>query len=233
MSEHAALPQSDLCQECGCSLVPLAIPHTKRKCEKCGKDTYVCEAGKKGGIVIRAGDQFTIPAGFIKLSLDPNNASVLTRHGIPWFINFLFSRGEVGSQDKIGATLDSYIAEGEHVLKKSELLKQCNLEDDAQAPEVEKLLEQNQGKPEWWALTLAVLAGEAKRSLETTDTHRTAWVMSKLATCRAMLLFHQELEQHVWSGYSAAHLRHMLTLWKANERTPTKNFGNRRWHRTH
>jgi hypothetical protein len=225
MSEQTATPQNDVCQECGCSLTPLPIPHTKRPCQKCGKATYFCEPGEKGGIVVRAGDQFTIPAGYIKVSLDPDQArGVLTRHGIPWFVQLLFSRGDVNSQDQVGLTLDNHIAEGEQVLKNSALLKAFDLEDEAQAAEVWKVVEQNKGKPEWWAAAVVALAREAKRSLEANDAPRTAWVMNKLATCRAMLLYHLELEQHVWRGYLAAHLRKVLTLWKANEENADEEF---------
>jgi len=224
MPEQTALPQNAVCEECGCSLCPLSIPHCQRQCGKCGKPTYVCEPGDKGGIVVRSGDQFTIPAGFIKLSLDPNHTGMMTRHGIPWFVQLLFASGEAESPDKIISTLDSYIAQGEQILKASELLKPFDLENEAQAAEGWKLLEKHQGTPEWWATSVIVLAQEAKKTIEANDARRTAWVMSKLATCRALLLFHTTLEQSVWRGYSTGQLRKVLTLWKTNEENADEEF---------
>lgn len=63
-------------------------------------------------------------------------------------------------------------------------------------------------------MAVVAYAIEAKRAIEANDPRRTAWVMSRLGPCRAMLLFHTTLEKHVWSGYSWDHLRKMLTLWK-------------------
>lgn len=228
MPEQTVTPQGGVCEECGCSLCPLSIPHTRRMCYKCGKATYVCERGEKGGIVVRTGDQFTIPEEYLRPSLDPEAKSVLTRHGIPWIVQLLFSRGEVNSPEQIGLTLDSYIAEGEGVLRNSALLAHLDLDDETQGADVWKLLEQNQGKPEWWAGSVIVLAGEVKRSLQENDASRTAWLMSKLATYRAMVLFHRELEQHVWHGYTSAQLRNVLTLWKSHEENADEEF----WQRT-
>lgn len=225
---QADLPEKDVCEECGCSLRPLPIPHTKRPCQKCEKVTYVCEAGEKGGIVVRPGDQFMIPAGYIKVSLDPSSSGVLTQHGIPWLVQHLFSSGEVNSQDEVGKTLDEYAAEADQYLKSSQLLRRFDLSDEAHAAEVWSLLEQNRGKPEWWAACVSVLAREARRALEAGDAPRTAWVMSKIATCRAMLLFHRDLEQHVWRGYVAGRLRNVLGLWRANENNDDEEF----WQRT-
>src|SRR4051794_19185897 len=86
---------ANFCDKCGRSLVELNVPHVKRKCQECGKTIHLVEPGEGGeGIKVEAGDQFVIPAGFIRMSLDPAASSGrLSRPGVTWLTERFFFDG--------------------------------------------------------------------------------------------------------------------------------------------
>lgn len=66
----------DRCVEYGCSLTLLPGRRVERPCEKCGRATYIFEAGEGvQGIVIRTGDRPFAGPGAINLSLFAERAS--------------------------------------------------------------------------------------------------------------------------------------------------------------
>lgn len=63
------------CSQCGRSIVPLNVPHLSAECADCGKTIHFVRTAPNGvGIQVEKGERFSIPAGFIQLSLDPRFA---------------------------------------------------------------------------------------------------------------------------------------------------------------
>jgi hypothetical protein len=60
------------CEQCRDVVERTDVPHVVRKCPGCGREMHVVELGPHGiGIQVREGDVFTIPAGWLRLSLNP------------------------------------------------------------------------------------------------------------------------------------------------------------------
>ena len=72
------------CSYCSRSLVPLETTYLSSDCTKCNRTAYyVRHDPETGGIKVEAGERFTIPEGFIKLSLQPSGRAKLFRPGLP------------------------------------------------------------------------------------------------------------------------------------------------------
>jgi hypothetical protein len=107
----------EFCQKCGKSLVPLQTFHVKRLCEECGQSFYISETGEKNqGVQIRKGDQVIIPAGVIRFSLDPAEATgTFSKDGISWFAEGLYFSNQPNTPEKVISTLDKYEEEAVQV----------------------------------------------------------------------------------------------------------------------
>jgi hypothetical protein len=81
------------CDQCALSLIPLAVPHVARTCKTCRKTVHLVEQGEGGvGIKVRQGDSFTIPAGWLTLSLDLRKSpGRFARPGLTWFVQQLLT----------------------------------------------------------------------------------------------------------------------------------------------
>jgi hypothetical protein len=94
MNEGPVSPSPDVvpgCEQCKHIKDYPDLPHCVRKCEHCGRIMQVREPGDHGiGLRVREGDQFTLPAGSIRLSLDPRLSSgQFTKKGLHWFGKFM------------------------------------------------------------------------------------------------------------------------------------------------
>ena len=132
------------------------MPHLKRQCEECGEIVHVAEPGKGGkGIAIEKGDQFVIPAGFIRLSLDPRKATgKFFRPGINWFVRKLYFEGMPNTAEGLDSLLQQYQEQADEVLQNSSLLKDFDLEDPEDGEKVFDFLQDKDTTPEWWAFVL-------------------------------------------------------------------------------
>src|SRR5438874_510270 len=103
--------QPRFCDQCGRSLLPLDIPHVARACAECGKKVYLVEPGEEGGIQIRPGDEFTIPAGWLTMSLDPAKArGRFFRHGVTWYVTQQLTGALPAAPADLDRFLDGYYA---------------------------------------------------------------------------------------------------------------------------
>lgn len=86
-----SVSESKFCDRCGESLTPLLTIHQSKSCSAtgCGKTIYFQKWAENGGIILEAGNQLHIPAGTIKLSLDPEHG-YLSQAGLLGFIRDLF-----------------------------------------------------------------------------------------------------------------------------------------------
>ncbi len=89
------------CDKCANIIERTDIPHVIRKCEGCGRSLHVYEPGKHGiGIPIREGDQFVIPADWLKLSLNPlKSTGQFYKGGLQWYAELIYLDGLPNKKD--------------------------------------------------------------------------------------------------------------------------------------
>ena len=131
------------CAQCGRSLVPLDVPHLSAECADCGKTVYFVRTAPDGtGIQFEKGERFTIPAGFIQISLDPASRGKLFRPGL----SFLLKQFFIGNYPKEPKDFVSFAKilsdEADALLMSSERLKGLDLDNEGDAKAaIEKLKE--------------------------------------------------------------------------------------------
>jgi hypothetical protein len=98
------------CDRCGRSLLPLDVPHVRRQCEECGKTIHLVDRGDgEKGIRVQPGDAFTLPADWLRLSLDPRKSrGRFTRFGAAWFVKTVLTGDIPRDPSKLGRLLDQY-----------------------------------------------------------------------------------------------------------------------------
>ena len=206
-------PSPKYCDQCGKSVVALDVPHTARQCVDCDRTIYVVEPGDDGGIKVQAGDKFVIPADFLQFSLDPTQTTgKFFRPGISWFVRNLYfhhvdeiqriAAGEV-TPEKINGILDGYENEADAVLKNSKMFEYLDLDDEEQAAKAVKHVQEERDSREWWAMLVGALAKVARDAICAGDVARAVSATNAMVNARAMLIFAQHLESHVWQGYRA------------------------------
>jgi hypothetical protein len=198
MSDAEARP-ARYCEQCGRSLRPLDVPHVERPCAECGRSVYVVERGD-GGIQIRAGDKFTIPAGWLTMSLDPaKSTGRFFRHGVTWYVTQLLTEALPGAKADVDAYLDRCYSQADQVLEASPKLAHLDLDSAAGANAAPEIIEH--GSAEWWATVMGVSVlniGEARESGSVEDA--IVWT-ARLQAARAMLVYLKQLDEYVWTGY--------------------------------
>lgn len=197
--------QERFCSHCAKSFVPLDVPHLSADCGKCGRTSfYVRYDADGGGIRIEAGERFTVPAGFIKLSLDPSSRGKLFRSGLPFLVKQLFLGVNPKSSDQIQSFAEELSADADSILKKSKVLEGLNLEDEKDATEAFKRLNENQESREWHAMGVGALSQQMREAIEGTDAKQAAWAAYMLGTYRGLTIVTEPLfEQTLWRGYLA------------------------------
>ncbi len=217
---HWTMPEPKFCDHCAASLVPLAVPHVERSCTDCGKSTFIVEPGDGGrGIKIREGDNFTIPAGWLKMSLDPSKATArLFKPGVAWFVTQLLA-GELPSEpNDVGAYLQKLKEKADLVLEASPRLSHLDLENEEDADKAIELLESDRNSAEWWALLIGSLASSLLDDLHAGAAPSVVVHSVRMQAAHSMLVFKQNLEEHVWTGYR--HTGLIYDIASASARTP-------------
>jgi hypothetical protein len=130
VSGHEGIPISDeICEDCGALVAEPNAPHTRRDCEKCGKQRFGT-AGPEG-VKTEPGDTFVIPAGFLTMSLDPTQSNGrLMRPGMTWLVREGFFANASEDADSVGSSLDAYEEQADRILKVSEVLKDIDLDSE-------------------------------------------------------------------------------------------------------
>ncbi|MDP9419441.1 MAG: hypothetical protein M3P53_04730 [Actinomycetota bacterium] len=214
------MPEQRFCGQCGRSVVPLAVPHVERPCDECGKPVFLVEPGEGGkGIRVREGDKFTIPAGWLTMSLDPaKTTGRFFRPGVTWFVTQLMA-GELPSQPHdVAAYLDKLKSNADAVLGASERLSHLDLESEADAEKAIKLLEQDRDTIEWWAFMVGTFAAVLLDEVQSGAPPGPILQAVRMQAAHSMLVFKQSLEEHVWTGYK--HTRLIYDIASASARTP-------------
>ena len=209
MTEAPELGKKRFCQDCGKSLVQLDVPHTSRPCEVCNKTTYFVSPGDDGvGIKIEKGDTFTIPAGWLTISLDPaKSRGTFTRHGVNWFVRGLIFGALPSAPEKVVDYLRYLDGEADKALLASPRMADLDINSQSDMNRAYERFKDEQDSIEHVAI---LLSAGAHRSLDLLgdDSSReelVQWVTVTVAA-QMMLLYKQALENHVWAGYEQTRL---------------------------
>lgn len=193
------------CSQCGMSLVPLDIPYLSKECESCHKTAYyVRHDVESGGIKIEKGESFTIPKGFIQLSLDPTLRGKLFRPGLPFLLNRMFHSSSPKLPEDISDCTSSLKELSEKIVDESELLEGLDLEDEEDGNRAYEILKANNHSREWHAMSMGVFSDIAKEAMKEKDAQKAAWAGYMLGTTRGLTLVTEHLfENTLWQGYLA------------------------------
>jgi hypothetical protein len=182
---------------------------------------YLLEAGEGGSIQIREGDRFTIPAGFIKISLSSTSTGVLFRPGLKFLLKQLFYSGQPRDVNDIPQLLERYQKVADHILEQSELLKDTDIDSEAGASKAWDLLQKNTDTREWYALLLGTFVKILEESIAGNDQGKAVWAMYHAATAHAMTVAAEGMfEQTLWRGYLANRVVYEAAV--AASRTPAE-----------
>lgn len=194
------------CSQCGLSVVPLDQPHVARNCNTCGRETFLQERGEGGGLVIRKGDRFTIPAGSLSMSLDPSSRGRLFRPGLRFLLTKMFA-GDLPTQStEIPRLLEGYTEFADKILGSSPLLKDLDLETEIGGAEAWRRLEaEHRDSREWYAILLGSFVQLTTRAIADADSQAAAlWARNAATVHAATIALDPVFEQTVWRGYLAS-----------------------------
>ncbi|MBK6961201.1 MAG: hypothetical protein IPH23_08330 [Gammaproteobacteria bacterium] len=156
------------------------------------------------GIKVEKGERFTIPAGFIQISLDPASRGKLSRPGLSFLLRQFF----VGNYPKEPKNFVSFAKsvndEADAILKSSERLKGLDLDKEGDAKTAIEKLKENQQSRDWHAMTMGAFCQSVTEAINKQDALSSAWSGYMLGTARGLTIVTEPLfEQTLWRGYLA------------------------------
>jgi hypothetical protein len=157
-----------------------------------------------GGITIKTGDRFTIPAGWMQISLAPTSRGKLFRPGLKFLLRWLFYAGQPKDADDIANMLKRYEDTADQILKACPLLKEFDLDTPEGAKPAFELLEKDKSTREWHAVLLGTFSKVAADAIAANDTSKAVWAMYHAAQAHAVVVTTEPVfEQTLWRGYLA------------------------------
>jgi hypothetical protein len=165
---------------------------------------YVVEPGEGGqGIQIRKGDRFTIPAGWLKISLDPSKSTGrLSRSGVTWLVTNLTTGELPTAASDVEDYLERLKSRCDEVLEGSDKLSHLDPDDERDGDKAFELLKSDRDSIEWWAFVMGSYAAALLNDLRTGGPAGEMLLHSfRMQAAHSMMVFKQSLEEHVWTGY--------------------------------
>lgn len=202
------------------------MPHCVRICKGCGRKMQAFEPGEGGkGIMVQEGDEFVIPAGFFKLSLNPLESNVhFLPAGLQWFAELIFVDQLTSREDQLEEVLATEEVKLLAICRESPIVQGFDISvEDEWNKALGKLLE-NKQTAEFWAALAGIYLGMADFCIKQGDARKSAWAMACFERCRAMLIFKQKLEIPVWMGQSARRLINLLDVWHEHKENDDEAF---------
>lgn len=161
-------------------------------------------------------------------SLDRNKSSGwFSRSGLAWYVSVLLSAGAPETPDDIESLFDRYFEECQSILRRSEALKDLDLDTEAGVhAAAERVINTDHLRDsiEYWAIGEGAALADTVAALADGDTQRVAWAMNRLTNAHAMVVFKRNLENILWRGYLADGLREMLQIWRDNPHNSKEEF---------
>lgn len=193
------------CAQCGRSLIPLDVPHLSAECADCGKTVHFVRTVPDGtGIQVEKGERFTIPAGFIQLSLDPASRGKLFRPGLSFLLKQFFIGNYPKEPKDIVPFAKNLDDEADAILKSSERLKGLDLDKEVDAKAAIEKLKEDQESRDWHAMTMGAFSQSVTEAIEKKDALSAAWSGYMLGIVRGLTIVTEPLfEQTLWRGYLA------------------------------
>jgi Domain of unknown function (DUF4263) len=221
-SDQASSP----CASCADVIERHDVPHVIRTCASCGREMHIYEPGAHGrGLVVRPGDRPTIPAGFLKLSLNPLKSSGhLTKAGIHMLAQTFFLSGLPRQED-------GYLEFAANVEKEMDAIaaaflteKGFDLNDASHSDRISSLMQEDQTTKEYWAFSAGLFLNLAREAVAQGDARRAAWAAAYAERLRSMVVFKESLEEVVWMAYSARRLIDVLQIWDGHSQNSDEEF---------
>lgn len=199
----AARPEK-FCPQCGRSTLPLPVPHLSTECKECGRTVFFIRPGENGeGIRVEAGERFTLPAGWLKLSLEPTPQGKLFRSGLPFLLNQFFV-GNVPKEDGIIQFVNDIEKDFDSYVEKTEAAKGLDLSTEEGAKELTARLEKDKQSRDWYIFAASMFCGGIKWSIENSNAPRAAWAGYMMGTLRGLSIVTEPVfEETLWRGYLA------------------------------
>lgn len=165
---------------------------------------FVRTAPNGTGIQVEKGERFTIPAGFIQISLDPASHGKLFRPGL----SFLLKQFFIGNYPKEPKDFVSFARilndEADAILKSSERLKGLDLGKEVDAKAAIEKLKEDQESRDWHAMTMGAFSLSVTEAIDKKDALSAAWSGYMLGIVRGLTIVTEPLfEQTLWRGYLA------------------------------
>jgi hypothetical protein len=212
------------CQQCGQSLVPLAVPHVSRQCAACAQTVYLAnQAPDNKGILVEKGDTFTLPSGWLTISLDPSKSKgSFTRSGVNWFVEFLITSRLPADPSKVEIFLRDLDKEADEAIRNSSRMPGVSPESEADMHRFFEAFKDDRDTIEWRAIMLSVLTQHSLKMLvdDNCSKEELAFEIARTLAAQVMLVYKQSLEAHIWAGYEQTRL--VYDVASAGASTPTE-----------
>jgi hypothetical protein len=115
----------------------------------------------------------------------------------------------------------------DNYLRKSEILKDLDINNPDHSEEIFQRLNSNQSSSEWWAYLFGVFNSIAKGALDENNARKAAWAIGNAERCRSMLVFKDNFEEVVWMGNSARRIIDVINTWHSNTTNSDEEFWQR------
>jgi hypothetical protein len=187
---------------------------------------HIVEPGEHGrGINIRQGDRFTIPAGWIKLSLNPlHSTATLTRYGIEDFVGKLFLGEIVSAHDKFEDSLLDLERQTDAIMYAFPPLDGLDINNCEHSERILNIMNEYKSTREHWAFWVGKFLAISREAREKQDHIQAAWAIACAERCRSMMIFKEALEEVVWMGHSAKRILDILQVWDSQKSNSTEEF---------
>jgi hypothetical protein len=187
---------------------------------------HIFEPGEHGqGMMIRTGDRPVIPAGWLKLSLNPLHGNGrLSRAGIQMlagglFVDGLYKKEETYEED--AAALERYVDELVNAFPPLQGLDVNRLED---AAKIVAAMQEHKDSHEFLALWIGQFLAMAREARAAGNAVRASWATACAERLRALLKFRQELEEVVVMGSAVRRVIDVLGIWDAQKGNAAEEF---------
>lgn len=198
-------PPEKFCPQCGRSTLPLSVPHLSADCKNCSRTVHFIRQGENGeGIRVEAGERFTIPSGYMTLSLEPGSRGKLFRPGLSLLLNQFFL-GTPPTQEGMSQFVLDVEKEFDCYLEKSDAAKGLNLSIEEDFKELAARLENDKQSRDWYIFMATIYcSGIKKWSIENDNAQKAAWAGYMMGTLRGLSIVTEPVfEETLWRGYLA------------------------------
>jgi hypothetical protein len=147
----------------------------------------------------------------------------LFKSGLGWFAKLIFVE-DIKSESDLDDLLAGTEKYADEILRDSELLKDLDLDSEADGPAGYERIQQDQSTKEWWALLVGTFNAVVRDAIQENNARKAAWAMRASERARAMCVFKIHLEEVVWMGHSASRLVDVIKTWRGNKTNPQEDF---------